>query len=111
MGTNYYMAVNACPHCHRSESELHIGKSSAGWCFSLNTHPDNGIESLDDWRAAWANNGIRDEYDRSISAEEMERTILNRVWKGAEPQRQQVDGRHCIAHGDGSYDIMRGDFS
>ena len=112
MGTNYYMAVNACPHCHRSESELHIGKSSGGWCFGLNTHPDNGIESLDDWRAAWANNRIRDEYGSPISAEEMDRTITERKpWQGRELARHTVDGRFCLANAIGTYDIMRGDFS
>ena len=112
MGTNYFMAVNACPHCARSENELHIGKSSGGWVFSLNTHPGNGIETLADWKAAWAGNGIRDEYGRSISAEEMERIITERKpWEGRQLARHAVDGRFCLANAIGTYDIMRGDFS
>lgn len=112
MGTNYYMTVNPCAHCGRGEQELHIGKSSAGWMFSLNTHPDDGIETLDDWRAAWVSNPIRDEYHQNISAAEMERIITEReAWNGCPLQRHRVDGRLCIAHGPGTWDIMRGEFS
>lgn len=135
MGTNYYMMSNACQHCGRGEQELHIGKSSMGWCFSLNTHPDDNIHSLEDWRAAWAANPIRDEYQQAITPAEMERIITQRVGRfpdkgaplgyesrerffemnDAEPGpcgllRHRVDGRHCIAHGEGTYDIMRGEF-
>jgi hypothetical protein len=46
MGTNYYMPVEKCDHCGHKPKALHIGKSSAGWCFSLNTHPAEGINRL-----------------------------------------------------------------
>lgn len=111
MGTNYYMTVNACQCCGRAESELHIGKSSGGWVFSLNTHPENGIETLDDWRAAWADNRIRDEYGQTITPEEMERTVTQRKpWQGRVLLRHSIDGTFCLAHGDGTFDIMRGEF-
>lgn len=134
MGTNYYMTVNACPSCGRGERELHIGKSSGGWCFSLNTHPDDCLTSLEEWRAAWANNPIRDEYHRAVSPAEMERIVTERSWPRPEAipfgyrsltdfceinhaapgpnglWRHKVDGRHCIAHGDGTFDLMRGEF-
>jgi len=113
MGTNYYMTVGQCKSCGRSESELHIGKSSAGWNFSLNTHPDNGIESLADWQAAWSTNTIRDEYCRTITPEGMMQTITERAQYSPDRPliRHEIDGRHCIAHGAGTYDIMRGEFS
>lgn len=111
MGTNYYLRWNPCAACGRGEDDLHIGKSSAGWAFSLNTHPDNGIESLDDWKAAWADRAIRDEYGSTITPAEMERIIEAReAWQDRPLARHQVDGRHCLAHGPGSYDIMRGEF-
>lgn len=56
MGTNYYLRLKSeiCPHCGRGdEGLLHIGKSSAGWCFSL--HVMNRIQSLDDWKKAFEN--------------------------------------------------------
>jgi hypothetical protein len=112
MGTKYYMIYNACASCGRGEETLHIGKSSAGWVFSLNTHPEAGIESLDDWRAAWANCPIKNEYGERITPQEMERVITQReAWQGRQLSRHTVDGRHCIARGDGTFDLMRGEFS
>jgi hypothetical protein len=46
MGTNYYVAYDYCRHCGRFDEEFHIGKSSAGWCFSLRVYEDKG---LTDW--------------------------------------------------------------
>lgn len=112
MGTNYYMTVDACSSCGRGTQTIHVGKSSGGWVFSLNTHPDNAIETLDDWKGAFANHPIKDEYGDSICAAEMLRIITERQgWQGRELRRHEVDGRFCLAHGDGTYDLMRGDFS
>ena len=116
MGTNYYLRREEgepCPHCGRSDKhdDLHIGKSSSGWCFSLNTHPDEGINSLDDWRKQFAAPGARiiDEYGRHVTTDEMLSTITERVWRGGPPEHHPLD-RVCIAHGDGTYDLMRGEF-
>ncbi len=141
MGTNFYLhpLVNVCQHCGRGDDAepLHIGKSSAGWCFALCVHPDHGIHSLDDWRMRWAGDGvvIRDEYGTDVSPADMDRIITGRRWRnkvdswvGYENEqafhaenhsergpngllRHRVDGRHCIAHGDGTWDVMRGEFS
>ena len=112
MGTNYYMTVDACQCCGRGTQDLHVGKSSAGWVFSLNTHPDNGLDGLDDWQAAWANHPIKDEYGRTISAAEMLRIVTERAgWKDRALLRHSPDGRFCLASGAGSYDLMRGEFS
>lgn len=139
MGTNYYLHLNECPTCQRPEDSWHIGKSSWGWCFSLNTHPEHGINTLDDWQREWAVWGrvIRDEYDEMVPAAELLETITKRFRKVEDPNqppsgyrdwnefyrrnyaepgpsgllRHVVDGRHCIGHGDGTYDLMRGEFS
>lgn len=136
MGTNYYLIRDekpACECCKRPyEAErLHIGKSSGGWCFSLHVGDDVGAHSLDDWRAKWAQEGwrIEDEYGRRVTENDMLSTILARSWKRvsdwtaleymrnhAEPGpngllRHRIDGRHCIGHGAGTYDLITGDFS
>lgn len=112
MGTNYYMTVDACKSCGRGTQELHIGKSSAGWVFGLNTHPEHGLESLDDWLAAFINHPIKDEYGRAINAREMQRIICERVgWEGRQLRREAVDGKWCIANGNGTFDLLRGEFS
>jgi hypothetical protein len=127
MGTNYYLHKSVCEHCGRGDERQHIGKSSAGWCFSLRV--DDTVRSLDDWRAAWAQPGveIKDEYGETVPPAEMERIILDRSWprrgdslfdyvgNGAEPgpnglTRHKI-GRWCIAHGDGTYDLIPGEFS
>jgi hypothetical protein len=123
MGTNYY-TTKTCGHCQH-EDRLHIGKSSVGWCFALNTHQDKGITSLDDWRKKFAEVGvvIVDEYERRVTVEDMLSTITERSGSSdrragdgtCEPgpnglRRSRVDGQRCIAHGVGTWDIMRGDF-
>lgn len=54
MGCNYYLHKNVCPHCNRSDKEIHIGKSSAGWTFSFRGHRNYyeepyDIKSYKDW--------------------------------------------------------------
>lgn len=123
MSTNYYI-IKRCDHCHHEE-RLHVGKSSGGWCFSLATHPTQGITSLDDWRRKFGEDGItiEDEYGFSVSPAEMLATITERRFSGVhrsgvtgQPgpnglRRCTIDGRHCIGHGEGTWDILVGEFS
>lgn len=147
MGTNYYLYNEPpCPHCGRldEDARLHIGKSSAGWCFSLHVIPEAGINDLDDWREKWGRPGayITDEYGREIGVEDMLSTITQRQWEANWDRRMarkglggyyeneadfhaknhsergpngllrhQIDGRHCIGHGSGTWDLIVGEFS
>jgi hypothetical protein len=135
MGTNYYLHKKpnpACPTCgHQPKGEpLHIGKSSAGWCFSLVAYPvGEGPTSLSEWIDAWNADDveIRDEYGRAVIPAEMlavvtERRLAQRPdWAPWEYDRNYaVPGpnnlvRHrvpdaAIAHGDGTYDLCRPGF-
>lgn len=119
MGTNFYL----------EEDGTHIGKSSGGWCFSLHIYPENGINSLEDWKKEWAGKQISDEYGRLLSEEEMLGIITNRNWNSCKEKsdaflrqnhavrgpnnllRSEVDGIHCVGHGDGTWDYCIGDFS
>ena len=131
MGTNYCLYPKArCECCEREFDEIHIGKSSGGWCFSLHVYPEDGINTLEDWQSLWNAPGayIEDEYSTKISNNEMEKIITERSWgtttkdlgwyeeNGAEPgpfslARHKIDGHHCVGHGPGTYDFMVGDFS
>ena len=73
MGTNYHIRVDG--------EDLHIGKSSVGWAFSLRVHPLKDINSLYDWLPLMLNhsNIITDEYGREITAMEMLETITLRM--------------------------------
>ena len=99
MGTNYYLHTKPpCTCCGRPYPPLHIGKSSAGWCFALHVIPEEGINDLDDWRKLWSQSGayIEDEYGDAISAYVMEEMITNRHWPypvfDAKGMRQTCDG-------------------
>jgi hypothetical protein len=84
MGTNYYFRkplTNHCEHCGRSNppEELHIGKSSGGWCFALHVIPENDICSLADWEALWPTGTIVDEYGDELVSNAMLRVITGRL--------------------------------
>lgn len=114
MGTNYYLYEKpACKCCGREFDGQHIGKSSGGWCFALHVVPEDSIHTLDDWRALWSRPGsyIRNEYGNLVSIEDMEDTITNREWRGDFPRRHDIDGRHCLGHGPGTWDYITGEFS
>lgn len=128
MGTNYYLHYNACPTCKRGD-ERHIGKSSAGWCFSLRVYPEDGISTLDDWKREFARSdtAIRTEYDTHIAPGVMVDHIVNREWPHPrDPKffvenhavpgpaglaRHKIDGSHCVGHGEGTWDYFKGEFS
>lgn len=112
MGTNYYWHKRPS-WCGCSLEGLHIGKSSLGWCFALRVYPEQDIESLADWYERWSLPGthIRDEYGRTLTPLEMSGVIVDRTWEGSLPKRREIDGRHCVGHGEGTWDYMIGDFS
>lgn len=135
MGTNYYLhKKDEKPHCENCScyQPLHIGKSSAGWCFAL--HVTDEIKSLEDWKVRWQEGEIRDEYGTVIDAATMLDTITNRKWHlRTTPHgyaswdhfhadnhsvngpnglvRHKINPRHCIGHGDGPWDLCVGEFS
>lgn len=131
MGTNFYLRTgggNKCEHCGRSDEiqERHIGKSSAGWCFSLRVYPDDGINDLCDWIGLFHSGRIFDEYGDEISSQSMMATITERKGLRALPRtfHQENDseagpnnlarhriGRHCVRHGAGTWDCIDGEFS
>jgi len=139
MGTNYYWTEQGepCACCGRPFERLHIGKSSGGWCFSLHVIPDQGINDLADWETRWAKPGsiIEDEYGERITPETMRRVITERSWPRPKDKmpygytsweefyrrnhaflgpngllRHQVDGRFCVGNGEGTWDLLPGDF-
>lgn len=150
MSTNFYWhAKPACPTCgHEADDDvLHIGKSSAGWCFSLHVIPEKGITNLGEWQERFARPGsyIKDEYGDVVTPEDMLERITKRngrPWEGrdygpinlgkftidgyrdeAEFHRRNHSergpngllrhrlGPYCVAHGEGTYDLIPGEFS
>lgn len=115
MGTNYYHVQNAKPECECCKrpfetEKVHIGKSSVGWVFALHVIPEKGIVSLADWALLWLDRDsyIEDEYHARLTPQEMLSRIVGR---GAGLQRTPIDGKHCIGHGAGTYDLIVSEFS
>ncbi len=80
MGTNYYLRYPKCKHCGQRPKDLHIGKSSAGWCFGLHVYPEDASlpQNSDDWEKLFDTYQIFDEYGEEISVCGMMETILDR---------------------------------
>ena len=125
MGMNYYLHTKPpCACCRRPYAPLHIGKSSAGWCFALHVIPEEGINDLEDWRALWLQPGARieDEYGDPVNADMIEGVITERVTeqhfhrknhsqRGPNWLLRHAIGNGCVKHGDGTWDCVEGDFS
>lgn len=137
MGTNYYWTpgkcINPCAHCSGAD-DIHIGKSSGGWCFSLHVYPDDGVKTLSDWEERFWRDGsrIKNEYGEPVMPHGMVAIITEREWpRGSVPPQyvswdqfhefnESMDGpdgllRHkimhgCIGHGEGTWDYFTGDF-
>ena len=130
MGTNYYLQKN--------DEELHIGKSSVGWCFSLHVYPDQSINDLKDWIELFKKYKIKNEYGDHIKSKDMQSIIVDRCrnkdwnsdWWASSHYKSEQDFhrqnqsqrgprgllRHqindlCIRHGVGTWDCLVGDFS
>jgi hypothetical protein len=136
MGTNFYFHHNVCKCCKRSDV-MHIGKSSGGWCFLLHVGlPDDDVpQTLEAWKEKFKepNSFIENEYGERLEPDEMLAMILERSWahKGHYEHdnwsaflnlnnavqgpnnllRSKIDMCHCIGHGDGTYDLIIGEFS
>ena len=142
MGTNFYWKSTACETCGHSAESVHIGKSSAGWCFGVHVYPENPElpQSWDAWKDRFAllPGVIEDEYGDVIVPDEMLQRVEQRSWKPFDEHRwghwyyeseadfhaknksergpngllrHQIDGRHCIGHGEGTWDYLIGYFS
>ena len=131
MGTNYYLHTEVCECCNRPKDKIHIGKSSAGWHFSLHVLPENGINDLADWEPLIRDqkNKIVDEYGTEHTSEAMLKNITERKlgepnkWDAetyrrnyAEPglnglARHSFRDERCVKHGAGTWDCITGDFS
>jgi len=142
MGTNYFWhsPATTCDmgHVHPGQ-RIHIGKSSAGWCFALHVYP-KGLElglifnvpilKLSDWRVLWEFDGsfIENEYGACVKPEEMLAIITDRAWNRSDmtPEERQRNhaapvpgphgllrhevGKYCLSHGEGTWDLIEGFF-
>lgn len=117
-GTNYYLKreVEGSGWTH-----LHIGKSSFGWCFALNTIPGLGLNSLEAWKNFMRGDAYKvvDEQGSEISKREIVRIITKRhhpregIPNGKRLMglaRRRADGVRIIGHGKGTWDLVTNKF-
>lgn len=106
MGTNYYVYLN--DKVNSDQEPLHIGKSSGGLAFALHYIPKKAENWIQWLRILKANeHRIYDEYGRRVSFNDM----INLVTKRTIRHRVEVDGFHCVKNGEGSWDMITGEFS
>ena len=125
MSTNFYAHINL----GGPVVELHIGKSSIGWCFAL--HVTDEITSLDDWRKVWAQAFVTivDEYGSRCEPDDMLKIVNARGgWTLNEQTGDWYDLNHATRGPHGlarhtynatlppnpeadTYDLCSGDFS
>ena len=128
MGTNYYARKKDRPEETPWVTPItqHIGKSSAGWCFTLCV---NTFKSLDEWKEVFNDPTIEivDEYEDIVEPSEMIKKITERSFSRERSSlenpvytvfgsngliRHTINpSRGCIGHGEGTWDLMTGNFS
>lgn len=88
MGTNYYLISTVdLPPCFE-RPQIHIGKSSGGWCFALHVYPNSARlpHDLSQWMDLMENlvrsrrARIEDEETTNLSVVEMRNIIVERSW-------------------------------
>lgn len=83
---------------------LHIGKSSAGWHFSLCIYPLLGINNLDDWKKIWSSGDckIYTEEGEEISEEELMSYIVNRQNFSRRDETEELEYNNEMAKKEGT---------
>lgn len=134
MGTNYYVRPHPLWMFEREEDQLlHLGKSSAGWCFLLRVYPERSINDLSDWTPILRGSEygypaeIYDEYGTEVKYNEMLKIITRR--SGHQKFLKEDTQVLClgpngllrytecsginlnIRHGAGTWDCVDGEFS
>ena len=92
MGTNYYAIIDCCDKCGRGSDEMHIGKSSGGWPFSLHVIEDLGLDSWAKWKDFLIKNQypIRNEYGERVALDFLDDLIVSKRGCANEPHVLQA---------------------
>jgi hypothetical protein len=100
MSTNFYVQVAA------DNEELHFGKSSSGWVFTVRQHPEQGLFTLYDWMSLLASpyNTVRNEYGKDVDVADLMNTVMNRSGQRRGPAS---NGK---TRGEGSWDYANYEF-
>ena len=109
MSTNFYVKVKVKPNYWELH---HIGKRSAGWCFSLHAIPRLQLMGLGSWAYFLMGDNIDrifDEYENDYLWTEMVQIIIDdKTYKGTPPKRHKSE--MVIGNGEEHYDILLGHF-
>jgi len=126
VSTNFYFVKKPCPHCGVGGTKLHIGKSSAGWCFALHVYPEYQIRTLQDWQRVFQEGEIQAESGEVMDVERFLEVVKERFHPKPHSkewliQNQAVPGPNnlarckiagnCVGHGGETWDLLIGDFS
>ena len=71
MGTNYYIKEKPpCPTCGHGGTDIHLGKSSAGWAFTFQYNGGEYYKTVVEMREWTRGKQIFNEYGEKVSFEE-----------------------------------------
>ena len=75
MGTNFYVKSEPCKCCGRSEEDIHLGKSSVGWKFMLQSNDFNHYVNWLEMKGWLVGKKIENEYGESITLEKFAKWV------------------------------------
>lgn len=87
MGTNYYIKADSCEKCGRSDGDIHLGKSSAGWQFSFQYNGGQYYKNVKEMKAWTKDKVIYDEYDAPVQYEDF--------WKMVKAKQKKSNLNHA----------------
>lgn len=70
MGTNYFVKLNICKLCRRTDDPIHLGKASYGWSFMLQANNYKFYRNWEEMKEWLKGKNIEDEYGEHISRKE-----------------------------------------
>ena len=94
MGTNYYVAENACECCNRYDETYHIGKASYGWAFTFRGYSEEGLTSWQAWKEFLKDKLIVDEYGNGVTY----LWLVNYIEEYKAPGYIREDGHKNLSH-------------
>lgn len=102
MGTNFYYIEEVKFNSFILLNQIHIGKSSFGWCFGLRTCEENQLLTWDDWKMFLQHKQIVDEYNNPWSLHDFIKKVEDRP---QDSKRHSKIG-YCRRWGIGPWDMM-----
>lgn len=78
VSTNFYVISKPCEHCGRSDGEIHLGKASFGWKFTLQANNFKWYQNWEEMKEWLKDKEIEDEYGSPVDRDTFIKWVENR---------------------------------